>query len=252
MAMSLSLVASPQGRNLRGFHPISREIRKGCFLIKDKGTFMKPIKQTFTAFLTALAIGGGLAGCANHHTGASASGSASISGSDGTVGAGEASFARQACQAGVTQAEIGKLAAVNTKNETVRSFAKALVKEHTQWEKELGQIFSQKGISAESELGEQFQSSINDLAELKGGAFDRAFKQQVIEDHQQAIAVFAKQAEQGTDPDLKAFAQKHLPHLREHLEVAKMLPISTDTEGPPVNSVNTVLQNPAGRTLVRP
>ncbi len=193
------------------------------------------------------------AGCAsNHRTGASGGGSASITGSDGSVGAGEANFARQACQADVAQAQIGKLASANTKNEAVRSLAKQLVKDHTQAEKELAQIFARKGISAEPQLAQSLQTSINRLAELKGGAFDEAFKEQVIEDHEKAIAVFQKQAEQGADPELKAFAQKHLPHLREHLEVAKQLPISTDTEGPPVNSINTVLQNPAGRTLVRP
>jgi putative membrane protein len=213
---------------------------------------MGPSKQIFTALLITVAIGGGLIGCANHHAGTTGSGSSSVTGSDGSVAAGEASFARQACQAGVTQAEIGKLAAVNTKNEAVRSFAKALVKEHTQADKQLGQIFAHKGIGAEPELAEQFQSSINHLVDLKGGAFDRAFKEQVIEDHEKAITAFEKEAQQGTDPDLRMFAQKHLPHLREHLEAAKQLPISTDTEGPPVNSINTVLQNPAGRTLVRP
>jgi len=217
---------------------------------------MKPFQQFVRQAWLACLLAALASGCAsNKHSGmgASASGSATLSGSDnGTAAPAEADFARQACQAGVTQAEIGKLAALNTKNETVRGFAKALVKEHTQWEKELGQIFARKSIHAESELAEQFQSSINHLAELKGGAFDRAFKDQVIQDHKEAIGAFEKQAAQGTDTDLRMFAQKHLPHLREHLEVAKQLPISTDTEGPPVNSVNTVLQNPAGRTLVRP
>jgi putative membrane protein len=195
-------------------------------------------------------------GCANNHhsgMGATALGSATLTGGDsGTAPPAEANFARQACQAGATQTEMGKLAALNTKNETIRTFAKSLVKEHTQQEKELGQIFAAKRIPAETELAEQFQSSIDHLAELKGGAFDRAFREQVIDDHEKAIAAYEKQAAQGTDPELKAFAQKHLPHLREHLELARQLPISTDTEGPPVNSINTVLQNPAGRTLVRP
>jgi putative membrane protein len=202
-----------------------------------------------TLLIVALA-----SGCAsNNHSnmGASASGSASVSGSDsGTAPPAEANFARQACQAGFTQTEIGKLAALNTKNEMVRGFAKGLVKEHTQQEKELGQIFAAKRIPAETELAEQFQSSIDHLAELKGGAFDRAFKEQVIEDHEKAIAAYEKQAAQGADPDLRAFAQKHLPHLRDQLEVAKLLPISTDTEGPAANSATTVLQNAAGRIVI--
>jgi putative membrane protein len=231
-----------------GLYPISKTSQKE--LRED----MRPLR--FMGHIGAtLLIGAFASGCVTNQSnmGTSASGSATLTGSDsGAASPTEANFARQACQAGATQAEIGKLAALNTKNETVRTFAKSLVKEHTQQEKELGQIFAAKHIPAESELAEQFQSSIDHLAELKGGAFDRAFRQQVIDDHEKAIVAYEKQATRGTDPELRAFAQKHLPHLREHLELAKQLPISTDTEGPAVNSVNTVLQNPAPRTLVRP
>jgi hypothetical protein len=91
------------------------------------------------------------------------------------------------------------------------------------------------------------QNSLDRLAGLKGGQFDAAFKQQVIADHEKVIVLFEEQAKHGTDPDLKAFAQKYLPHLREHVEMARALPISSDNEGPPEDSVNTILQNPAGR-----
>jgi putative membrane protein len=212
---------------------------------------MKPIKQTLTAFLIAFAIGGGLAGCASdHHAGASGTGSTSVSGSDGSVTAGEASFARQACQADVAQAEIGKLAAANTKNEAVRSLAKQLVKDHTRAEKELAGIFTRKGITGEPQLAENLQTSINHLAELKGAAFDEAFKQQVIEDHEKAIPFFEKQAEQGTDSDLKDFAQKLLPRLRQHLETAQRLSVGIEYGVPPPDRpVEVILNNPASRGI---
>lgn len=108
-------------------------------------------------------------------------------------------------------------------------------------------LFSRKGIPPERELADNLQNSLERLAQLKGGQFDQAFKQQVIEDHEKAIALFQKQAKQGTDMELKAFAEKHLPHLREHLETARALPISSDTKGPPADSVNSILQNPASR-----
>jgi putative membrane protein len=135
----------------------------------------------------------------------------------------------------------------------VRSFARKLAQDHARAEKELSQLFSRKGIPPEPELAGNLQNSLDRLAGLKGGQFDQAFKQQVIEDHQKAIALFEKQAEQGTDPELKAFAQKHLPHLREHIDIARGLPVSSDTEGPPPeNSVNTILQNPATRGINGP
>jgi len=45
-----------------------------------------------------------------------------------------------------------------------------------------------------------------------------------VSDHEEAVALFQKEASSGTDPDLKAFAQKTLPTLQEHLKMAQALP----------------------------
>ena len=56
-----------------------------------------------------------------------------------------------------------------------------------------------------------------------GAAFDRGFIEAQVKAHQDAIALFEKQANGGGDADLKAFAQKQLPGLRNHLEQAQDL-----------------------------
>lgn len=38
-----------------------------------------------------------------------------------------------------------------------------------------------------------------------------------------AVSLFERYAQGGDNSELKAFAQKHLPHLREHLKMAKGL-----------------------------
>src|SRR5688500_1902214 len=86
-----------------------------------------------TAFLT---------GCATDQpsaTGRPGSNSQTISGS--AVPAADASFASAACQSGVVEIELGKLAARNTKNQAVRTLARQMTEEHTQAEKELAQLF---------------------------------------------------------------------------------------------------------------
>ena len=205
------------------------------------------MKRTLFLLVTAVLF----VGCASKRSdmGADSADSGRLTGTgSGTVAPEESSFARQACQAGVAEMEIAKMAARNTKNEAVRSLARKLVEDHAAAEKELNQLFIQKGLRADPKLAENLETSISRLSTLKGGEFDQAFKQQVIEDHEKAIALFEKQAQQGEDPDLKAFAQKHLPHLREHLEMARALPIGSDTDGPSSDaSLDQVLQNPATR-----
>jgi putative membrane protein len=57
----------------------------------------------------------------------------------------------------------------------------------------------------------------------KGDAFDRGFVAAQIRAHQDAIALFEQQASTGGNPELKAFASKQLPALREHLRQAEEL-----------------------------
>jgi putative membrane protein len=162
----------------------------------------------------------------------------------------DSSFARTACLSSAAEIDLSRLAASHTRNKEIRAFAKRLEQDHATAEKELARLFAAKGIPAESELDPESKRAFEDLAPLKGGEFDRAFKRQVIQDHQKAIAAFESQAENGNDPQLRGFAKRHLAELREHLSVAEQLPISLDTTGPaPEVNANVVLQNPATRQI---
>jgi putative membrane protein len=203
---------------------------------------MKKVMVVFSAFVL-------IVGCATREQ----SGSGAADGGFGTVvGAGsqDAAFMSEACQAGVTEVQIGNLAARNTNNRQVRALARKLANDHTRAERELGQLFVRKGIPLEDNLAGDLQSSVEKLAQLRGREFDVAFKEQVIEDHQKVIGLFEKQARQGTDPELKAFAERHLPRLREHLAAAERLDVSADHGAPAQETatVNTYLGNPANRT----
>ena len=56
-----------------------------------------------------------------------------------------------------------------------------------------------------------------------GAAFDRGFIDAQVKAHQEAIALFEAQASGGADAELKGFAQKQLPALRNHLKQAQDL-----------------------------
>jgi len=56
-----------------------------------------------------------------------------------------------------------------------------------------------------------------------GAAFDEGFLSTQVTAHQDAIALFVQQSNTGSEPELKAFAAKHLPALRAHLQQAQEL-----------------------------
>ena len=62
-----------------------------------------------------------------------------------------------------------------------------------------------------------------------GAAFDRGFIEAQVKAHQEAITLFEQQAQNGADADIKAFAQKQLPGLRNHLKQAQDLQAKLST-----------------------
>jgi putative membrane protein len=73
----------------------------------------------------------------------------------------------------------------------------------------------------------------NGMLSSKGGSsFDRSYISSMVKDHQDDIKAFQKEADNGTDPAVKAFAAKELPTLRDHLrqaqDIAHELGVSAD------------------------
>jgi putative membrane protein len=64
-----------------------------------------------------------------------------------------------------------------------------------------------------------------------GEEFDRGFVTAQIRAHQDAISLFEQQASNGGNAELKAFASKQLPALREHLRQAEELQRKLSTTG---------------------
>ena len=55
------------------------------------------------------------------------------------------------------------------------------------------------------------------MEKLEGASFDKAYVAAMVDGHKKMITVF-EQASVSKDPQIKAFAEKTLPALREHLK----------------------------------
>jgi putative membrane protein len=65
---------------------------------------------------------------------------------------------------------------------------------------------------------------LDSLKPLKGADFDKAYISKVgLEGHKQAIAAFEKEVSDGQNADLKKAAQKALPTIKEHYQMAQRL-----------------------------
>jgi putative membrane protein len=59
------------------------------------------------------------------------------------------------------------------------------------------------------------------LAKFSGAEFDREYIKHQLADHHKAVALFEKQSRSGKDAELKAFAARALPTLKEHQRLAR-------------------------------
>jgi putative membrane protein len=104
-----------------------------------------------------------------------------------------------------------------------QKFAAQMVADHTRTMEELKALALKAGIEFPTAIDSAYQSRIDKLNRLMGLDFDRVYDAMQVEAHQDAVALFARYAEGGDNPDLKAWAAETLPRLRHHLEMAKAL-----------------------------
>jgi putative membrane protein len=130
-------------------------------------------------------------------------------------------FAQKAAAGGLAEVALGQLAEQNASSQPVKDFGQRMVTDHSQANQELQQIAQTEHLTLPATPDSKDQSLQKQLSALKGPAFDTAYTGDMVKDHQQDIAEFKREAQSGQDPALKAFAQKTLPVLQQHLQMAQ-------------------------------
>jgi putative membrane protein len=139
------------------------------------------------------------------------------------LSAADKAFAMKAASGGLTEVQLGQLAQQKATSPQVKQFGSRMVTDHTQANQELMQIAEQANLQLPTQPDRQDNATIQKLRGTSGSAFDSAYTQNMVQDHQQDVAEFRKEAQNGSDPALKSFAQKYLPILQQHLQMAQTL-----------------------------
>jgi putative membrane protein len=148
----------------------------------------------------------------------------SVYAQSGGAQAADSAFVAKASAAGLTEVAEGNLAGSNGASDAVKTFGSTMVTDHTDANTQLTTLVASKGITPASAPTASQQAAIDSLKALNGAAFDKRYAALALKDHQDAVALFEKEASSGKDADLRAFATKTLPTLKHHLSMAKALP----------------------------
>jgi putative membrane protein len=132
-------------------------------------------------------------------------------------------FLVEAASGGLMEVKLGQLAAQNASDPAVKDFAQKMVNDHGQANEELKALAARKNITIPSTPGEKHQKHINEMNDKKGKEFDKEYMDLMVDDHKEDVTKFEKAANDCKDPDIKAFAAKHVPALKQHLQTAEAL-----------------------------
>lgn len=133
------------------------------------------------------------------------------------------SFMTSAAQANLAEVSVGRLAAEKSTNSEVKKFGQMMVDDHSQSNSQLMDLAQKKNIALPTEPDDNHKKDAARLAELNGAEFDRSFMSAMVRDHMKAVALFDAHAKSAKDPDVRAFAEKTAPVLRDHLKMAREL-----------------------------
>jgi putative membrane protein len=135
-------------------------------------------------------------------------------------------FVSKAAQDGMTEVELGKLAATKAQSPEVKKFADRMVKDHGKANMELETIAKAKSLQVPKKLDAEHQSMVDELSGKSGAEFDASYSQHMAAAHGKAVALF-ESGSRLSDAELAAFAKKTLPTLKEHKQMADSLKMGT-------------------------
>lgn len=145
---------------------------------------------------------------------------------------GDRRFLEEEAAHNMYEMQVAQLAATRATDPSVKEFANKLVEDHTAAHNELTQLASQLGVDLPTEPSRGMRRDLDKMGKKSGAEFDREFVKTVgVKDHQKEIKRLQSASKDLKNSELKAWVDKTLPHLQQHLAAAEKLPQAGSSSG---------------------
>jgi len=141
---------------------------------------------------------------------------------NGVISKEDEDFAINLAVEGMEEVELGKLAERKGESEQVREFGKHTAHKLRHVGHDLKRLSKKKYITLPDSLSLDNKSAKEELEKLHGKAFDEAYMNAMVEGHKKVLACMEKEDVDTKDPDIKAFTERTIPIIKEHLQMAEM------------------------------
>lgn len=135
----------------------------------------------------------------------------------------DALFVAEAGSANMLQVQLGELAQERGVSPEVKEMAQEMTNAHRQIEQDLQQMAQQGGFVLPDSLGRAHQKVYDEVNKESGIGFDLAYIRRTRQELNTILRRYEDMAEKARVMEVKQFASKQLPLLRQHLQKAEVL-----------------------------
>ncbi len=139
------------------------------------------------------------------------------------------SFLEKAAEGQQIEISLGQLAAQRAVNRRVKDFGEEMVEDHKKGSQQVEQLAMKCGVQLSPGVSEEHKRKVNKLSLLCGHAFDRAYIDYILEDHETTVDEFQQRAKTIQDVGIKQWIDSTLPTLQTHREKAHKVKYSLQT-----------------------
>jgi len=138
-------------------------------------------------------------------------------------------FVTKAAVGGMFEIQSSQLALKKSQDQDIRTFAQKMIDDHSKADDKLKSLAKNEKVP--TSLDQQHEQMLKTLEGDNGSNFASQFKQMQVSAHQQTIDLFQNYAQQGSDQQIKQFAEQTLPTLKQHLQMAQQITIASNATG---------------------
>ena len=131
-------------------------------------------------------------------------------------------FIKQGIEGGLTEIKASGMVITKSNNQKIIALAKMMIDDHSQLGDDLKKLENDEKITGEDTISQAHQAQLNDLEKKKGIAFDKAYLQMMVVEHEDAVKLFTD-ATTNADSKIKKVATQNLPAIKMHLDSANAI-----------------------------
>jgi putative membrane protein len=138
---------------------------------------------------------------------------------DDALSEADKAFIREAGGGGLFEVDSGHKAVDKATDSQIKTIGQRMIDDHTRLNMELTDFASSKGVNETPTISGKDKAMLERLDKANGADFDREYVKMGLDDHRKDLAKFEHEASSANNRELRDWAGKTVPTLREHLNM---------------------------------